>query len=546
MAEPEPSLCNACGHTSPHGVSQSEQCEWPLEAGSFEDPNLGKCVSNLTITGVIGKGSMGSVYRARHMHMEREYAVKVMLPGLVGTEQGAERFRREAQAMCQLDHPNVVQVADFGHSKEMGFYLCMEFLEGETLKDRIRSVGPLPYSLIGELFAQLLDALVEAHGKGIVHRDLKPDNIYLTTVRGKQDVVKILDFGLAKMVQDGPTQGLTRSGEVFGTPAYMAPEQVSGKLSLVGSATDLYAVGCILMAALTGRPPFRGETVEAVMFGHVMQQPQSLLEMTDRPEGLELLDRLVSDLLVKEATARLASAAETADRLRAALAAVQDDRFHTVAFVEDRPITSASLANMENGIAESDANGLPVSAAPQRQDIAVAAPQGPSGYNVALAETASPVSPPPRSAGGSKALLWAILAAVPLLVAGGWFGARFFAQKVPAPGPLSPGAAGATKTGTRPPLARRVMTTVGGGRPTVGVGAGGAGALAVPGRAKAGDAVAAAPPKHPSPPPMRTLTIASQPSGAEVVIDGKVVGKTPYKLRRRTGEKVRYVIRKKG
>jgi eukaryotic-like serine/threonine-protein kinase len=245
------------------------------------------------ITAPLGQGGMGAVYDAVHEDLHRRVALKVLHPHIAQEETLLERFRREAIAAAELGHPNIIAVSDLqidagGHS-----FMVMERLEGRSLYQVIAE-GPLSSDRAAFIATQLLSALDAAHAAGIVHRDLKPENVFLTSIAGVDDVVKLLDFGIAKLVGDGDEGRLTGTGMVLGTPIFMAPEQALGEE--VTAATDIYALGGIMFAALTGSPPRRGKTFGAI-FHSILTEPvpalRSLRPDLD-PELAAIVDRALS------------------------------------------------------------------------------------------------------------------------------------------------------------------------------------------------------------------------------------------------------------
>jgi serine/threonine protein kinase len=239
-------------------------------------------VSGYEILGVIGSGGQGVVYRARHIGLDRIVALKILRDSQEsGPEQGA-RFRREARVIARLDHPNIVRIYGFDESAGR-LFLSMEYLGGGSLKDRLGRQGLFAAQEAVELLLALVPAVEHAHQKGVVHRDLKPANVLFTA----EGDARIVDFGVAKIFDDSAGQH-TRTGAILGSPSYMAPEQAAGKISQVGPATDIYALGAILYEILTGRPPFSGEswldTLDRVRFQPVV--PPSRWR-ADVPDNLE-------------------------------------------------------------------------------------------------------------------------------------------------------------------------------------------------------------------------------------------------------------------
>ena len=261
---------------------------------------------------LIGHGGMGSVYEAIQVDLGRRVAVKVLDPRLALDPAHVERFRREAHAAAQLGHPNIVQVTDFSWQPGTPPFLVMEHLVGSSLAKAMER-GPLAGRHVAVIASQALDALGAAHRAGIVHRDIKPDNLFLVQVQALGEVVKLLDFGIAKLVE-GAQQGqpITSTGAMLGTPAYMAPEQARG--GAIDHRADLYGLGACMYHALTGRLPFLAQTAPAMLFAIVEQTPTPLAQLRpDLPPGLV---GIVERAMAKDPSARFASA----DEMRAALA----------------------------------------------------------------------------------------------------------------------------------------------------------------------------------------------------------------------------------
>jgi len=228
----------------------------------------------------LGEGGMGQVYLAEHVKMGRKSAIKVMSPSMVHDPDAVARFNREAANASRISHPNVCAVYDFGETPDGLIYLAMEFVEGEPLTELLAREGELPVSRAGAIFLQVADALQAAHDLGIVHRDLKPDNVMLSRARDGADVVKVVDFGIAKAVGGRDTQKVTKTGLVVGTPEFMSPEQLAG--DPVDGRSDLYALALVLFKMLTGELPFAGTTAQDTMVQRLTDEPATLADV--RPD----------------------------------------------------------------------------------------------------------------------------------------------------------------------------------------------------------------------------------------------------------------------
>lgn len=268
------------------------------------------------VLGELGTGGMGSVYRVEHTMMAKEMAMKLLRPELSGITEVAERFEREAKSAARLDHPHIVRVTDFGKTEAGELFLVMELLEGQPLTDYGKQHGRLEPSEAIYLVDQILEALEHAHNNGVIHRDLKPDNCMLVDREG-QRVVKILDFGLAKITETKMEDGkqLTTAGTVFGTPRYMSPEQAAAEPT--DHRSDLYSVGVMLYELVTGAPPFTGESTVDVLRQHLTKPPPPLDVPGMRKSHREALEAVVHRAMAKSPDERFFSAAEFRDALAA-------------------------------------------------------------------------------------------------------------------------------------------------------------------------------------------------------------------------------------
>ncbi len=275
---------------------------------------------------LIGEGGMGMVYMARHIVIEKPVAVKVLRAEVAVDEAVAKRFVQEARAASRIGHPNIVDVTDFGTTKSGLTYQVMEFLEGQTLTDLIRKTKPLPIQRTLGIIVQMARALGAAHEKSIVHRDLKPDNIFLITRDGREDFVKIVDFGIAKVPPrgDDDEERLTQVGTVFGTPEYMSPEQASGRVD-VDLRADVYAVGTILYEMLVGRVPHKGETTVSTLAMQILDDPKPPREARPELEVSIDLENVVMRALDKDREKRFQTMQEMLDALAEATSKTELD-----------------------------------------------------------------------------------------------------------------------------------------------------------------------------------------------------------------------------
>ena len=258
----------------------------------------------------IGEGGMGRVYLGEHVKMNRQCAIKVMSPALVNDHESAARFAREASNAARIIHPNVAAVFDYGESEGL-VYLVMEYVEGEPLARILAREAPLSVDRALDLARQIADGLGAAHELGIVHRDLKPDNILITRNKAGKEVAKVVDFGIAKAIQENAGDALTRTGLVIGTPEFMSPEQLLG--DPIDARSDLYAVGCILHLMLTASPPFAAATREQMIKRRLSEEAPHIQHLD--PGLADSLDRIVNRLLARSPADRYGSAAEVRDAL---------------------------------------------------------------------------------------------------------------------------------------------------------------------------------------------------------------------------------------
>jgi serine/threonine-protein kinase len=272
---------------------------------------------------LLGRGGMGEVWRASHRTLARPAAVKLIRrdtlandPAVAAT--AVARFEREAQVIASLQSPHTIELYDFGTTEDGTLFYVMELLDGIDLEALVRRFGPLPAERTVYVLRQVCASLAEAHRRGVVHRDIKPANIYLCRRGIEHDVVKVLDFGLAKqaVTEEGVAAAvLTRANAVAGTPLYMAPEIALGQ-SPVDGRSDLYALGCVAFWLLTGRVVFEAATPTAAIVAHVQREPVPPSSLSEVPVPGPL-DRIVLDCLAKDPAARPQNPEELTARLDA-------------------------------------------------------------------------------------------------------------------------------------------------------------------------------------------------------------------------------------
>lgn len=346
----------------------------------------------------LGAGAMATVFLAEHPRINKKVAIKVINQDLAASKEMVSRFMTEARAASQIGHDHVVDILDFGQSPEGENFMIMEYLEGQTISSRIRAAGQLDVMTTLHISMQIVDALQAAHAKGVIHRDLKPDNIYLIRRAGTGDYVKILDFGLAKLLSGTEGQNhKTSSGSVLGTPHYMAPEQCEGKTTIDGRA-DLYSVGCIMYQMLTGELPFPGEGFAEVLIKHLSEPPPLVRARVPQCPGS--VEKLILHCLAKSRDHRFQTAEELAW-------AIHDPESWSLQFGDDLlrivgPLPGRGISMLPPQMPTMHAGGVPpalTAAAPPISPISTVnlppPASGPAGFGAA---------PGPSPAGATSAV----------------------------------------------------------------------------------------------------------------------------------------------
>jgi len=396
-------FCPSCGTTLPAGAAAAAG-----GAGAAAEPPADAMIGQVMggkykVIRLLGEGGMGAVYEGEQTlgTTKRKVAVKTLHPHLSRDEKIKARFEREVGTIAELEHPNTIQVYDFGANAEGILYIVMEFLQGRSLADLLEKNGAMEPERVKKIMEQICGSLAEAHQHGIVHRDLKPDNVMLVERAGKKDFVKVLDFGIAKRSkeEDKNEQKLTQQGMVLGTPPYMSPEQFTGKP--IDSRSDIYSLAVMAYEMLTGKLPFKADTAWEWATQHMTQNPipiESLAEGMRAPEAMRAA-------------------------IRKALAKSPDDRFQTVGEFEAAfaggaiaaPVgtgTAAVPAVSSGGGRQKTEMGAPIDAAAafnpgggsggmMGMGPGPAAPAyTPAAGNMSMPTPAGIPQPPPRGGGG--------------------------------------------------------------------------------------------------------------------------------------------------
>ncbi|MEZ4365577.1 MAG: protein kinase [Kofleriaceae bacterium] len=466
------------------------------------DPLLGQTVGNYEVTQKLGEGGMGSVYLAEHPKIGKRVALKVLHAEFSNNQDVVTRFFNEARSVNDIQHPNIVDIIDYGiipngPRGDTLVYFIMEFLSGKTLTDALKAEAPFPPERAFAIALQVADALAASHRCGVVHRDLKPDNIMLSQRGRDPDFVKLLDFGIAKLTGDQPGSRKTRTGIVMGTPWYMSPEQCDGR-GFIDHRTDIYALGVVLYEMVAGRMPFLGEGYGEVLVQHLTQAPPP-------PSTFRGMSPYVEAVILKALEKRPEQRYPTADEFMRAL-------LDPVGYVEANGgllgFAGATLATQgamppTTRLTPIPMTPLPGSLAPMRTPPPMAAPTAGApttlGGAAGMVPTAPTRSGPPVGLliGGVVIAAAAAIAAVLIVRGGGDAPAKTTLAGVPPADAHPASAPDATPAGamTPPPIIDA--------------------------------APAASPPDAIPPVQMVQLKIETDPPGATVTFDGAERGETP-------------------
>ncbi|WKW11529.1 protein kinase [Pseudogemmatithrix spongiicola] len=304
----EQKVCPTCGTEYPLSERFCPRDGTALRSSNTGGDLLGSVVADrYHVIKKLGEGGMGAVYLAEHVKMGRKSALKVMHPGMNSDPDAIARFNREASNASRLSHPNICGIYDFGETPDGLIYLAMEFIEGKALTDLIEAGGSLQPARAASIVHQVADALQVAHDAGIVHRDLKPDNIMVAKNRDGSDLVKVVDFGIAK-ASSSDAQKVTKTGLVVGTPEYMSPEQLAG--DKLDGRSDIYSLGLVAFNCLTGKLPFPSESAQEAMIMRLTDRPRTLAEIRPDVSWPEELQAVLDHALARDAAERYQSAAQ--------------------------------------------------------------------------------------------------------------------------------------------------------------------------------------------------------------------------------------------
>ncbi len=293
------------------------------------DPLIGATlVGRFDIESLIGAGGMGNVYKAKQRIVEREVAVKILHSEKLQRKDAVLRFQQEARAAAALSHRNIVGLFDFGLTEDNVPFIVMDYIAGVPLSETLKT-ETLSVQRFIQIFGQVCDALQHAHSRGIIHRDIKPSNIMLVQAPGQADTVKILDFGIAKLLPGSNTPdglAVTQTGELFGSPQYMSPEQFAGKK--LDARSDMYSLGCVMYEALTGQPPVQAESLILLVQKHANERPAAFKSVKPDLDVPQQLEAVIFKTLEKDPEARFPSMSALKHNLEFVPRFAEEERSH--------------------------------------------------------------------------------------------------------------------------------------------------------------------------------------------------------------------------
>ncbi len=332
-----PNFCPACGEDLRGLTPGSSTLAGPW-SGAIID-------GRYRLTEKLGEGGMGSVYKVEHVRMGKVLALKVLRPDIAVDKKIKQRFQQEARVVSKLSHPNTIQVFDFGELEDGSLYIAMEYVSGRDLAWMLRSHGSLPERRATSIVTQVLASLSEAHEQNIIHRDIKPANVMLVKRKDGEDLVKVLDFGIAKLTEDENRKHITGVADLLGTPAFMSPEQARGED--LDARSDLYSVGAMLFELVTGRGPFVGPSVMSIVTQHLTEDPPRFEDVAPDKYLSGALEQVVRKALAKRREDRFASA----EQMGAALERLRSDAgFYSGHFtpVPEEVVTASKMVRRED------------------------------------------------------------------------------------------------------------------------------------------------------------------------------------------------------
>ncbi len=411
--EPEARFCPSCGHAIAPTEPSANHHLPSAQTASMVGREVG---GRYRILAKLGEGGMGAVFRAEQISLKRKVALKVLRPELSADPGLVRRFNAEAELAAKLNHPNTVTLFDFGQDDDGSLYIAMEFVEGTSLRDVLVRSGPLPAGRLIDICAQVCGSLTDAHGVGIVHRDLKPDNVMLSTRGGVDDVVTVLDFGIAKLRDersDGTSIPMTQQGDLLGTPQYMAPEQI--RAEPVDGRTDVYALGAMMYEMVTGRLPFEGPTLMSILSKHLTEAPVPPIERR-RDLGISpALSGLIVECMSKQPDQRPESMQVLGGRLATLKAQLADGGAARPVSMPVPRYHSRPPGVPQTTPADGHAPRTPAPA-PMPAPMPMTPVPHTNAPHAQVPATHTPVAVRGGGGGGSKAWVWVVMAVV---VAGG-------------------------------------------------------------------------------------------------------------------------------